>query len=80
MSDNLKLLPVSVVAKRLDTSVYTVYRLISCGDLGAIRTGVTKGLRVPENDLSDFVKRRHTFEEFEDAEQNNAEWRRNYRK
>jgi excisionase family DNA binding protein len=79
MSDNLKLLPVSVVVKRLASSKSTVYRLIACGDLGAVRTGEKKGLRVPAADLDLFLTRRHTFEEFEDAEQNNHEWRRNYR-
>ncbi len=43
------MLEVSVVARRLDVSPSTVYRLMDQGKLQRIRVGVTKGYRIPES-------------------------------
>lgn len=53
-----KLLPVSVVAKRLGCSVANVYRLIASGELVCVRTGVSKGYRVVAAELERFRERR----------------------
>ena len=53
-----KLLPVSVVARRLGRSVDTVYRLIAAGELVCIRTGLTQGYMVEEDEVERFKERR----------------------
>lgn len=51
-----KLLPVSVVARRLGCSVSNVYNLIAAGRLVAMRRGVKKGYAVRERELARFVQ------------------------
>ena len=53
-----KLLPVSVVARRLGCSIDNVYRLIAAGELVCIRTGLKKGYMVEEDELACFKERR----------------------
>lgn len=50
-----RLLPVSVVSKRLGNHISTVYRLIESGDLPAVRTGTKKGYRVKSGDLDQYI-------------------------
>ena len=53
-----RLLDVSQVAKRLNVSRSTVYRLIELGDLQASRFGTSYCIRVSESDVEDFKKDR----------------------
>ena len=56
MSD--KLLDMSMVAKRLDISRASAYRLKDDNVLPAVQTGPRKGYRVKESDLNDYKHRR----------------------
>lgn len=58
MSDGLKLLSVSVVARRLNCSEKNIYNLISCGELQCVRVGVKKGFSIPESEIAAFIERR----------------------
>lgn len=58
MLSDWRLLPVSIVAQRLGCSVANVYRLIEGGELVCLRTGASKGYKVPENELAAFLERR----------------------
>jgi len=49
-----RLLDVSQVAKRLNVSRSTVYRLIERGDLQASKFGTSYCIRVSESDVEDF--------------------------
>jgi excisionase family DNA binding protein len=53
-----KLLDVSMVAKRLGVSPATTYRLIGAGLLNAIRTGLTKGFKVRQGEVEDYLLKR----------------------
>jgi excisionase family DNA binding protein len=53
-----KLLDVSMVAKRLDVSPATAYRLIGAGVLNAIRTGLTKGFKVKQGEVDAYLLKR----------------------
>ena len=53
-----RLLPINVVAARLGCSVANVYKLIGSGQLVCLRTGVSKGYKVPEDELEAFIARR----------------------
>lgn len=52
-----KLLPVSVVARRLGCSVSNVYNLIAAGEMTCVRVGASKGYKVPEDELAAFLAR-----------------------
>ena len=52
-----KLLPVSVVARRLGCSVSNVYNLIAAGEMTCVRVGASKGYKVPERELARFMER-----------------------
>lgn len=56
MSGEEKMLPVSVVARRLGCSVSNVYNLIAAGRLVALRRGVKKGYAVRERDVEVFLR------------------------
>ena len=63
-----KLLPISIVAKRIKISRSTAYKLIEIGQLKAIKTGCSRGLRVPEKELE-----KKEFQEYrESAERRNG--------
>lgn len=51
-----KLLPVSVVARRLGCSPANVYRLIAVGRLACVNVGARKGYRVPESAVAALVR------------------------
>lgn len=53
-----RLLPVSVVARRLGCSPVNVYRLIGRGDLACVRIGPCKGYRVPESAVEALIRAR----------------------
>jgi len=50
---------VATVARLLQISESSVYRMIRKGELKAIRTGPKKGFRVPAPALEEFLKRRN---------------------
>jgi len=52
----MKLLTVRTVSERLAMSISGVYKLITYGELKAVRTGVKKGYRIAENDLKTFLE------------------------
>jgi len=52
----MKLLTVRTVSERLTMSISGVYKLITYGDLKAVRTGRRKGLRINETDLDSFLE------------------------
>lgn len=54
-----KMLTPTEVAKRLDVSVFTVYRYIKAGKLNAIKYSATN-FRIDPKDLEDFLKRHKT--------------------
>lgn len=54
----VKLLPVSTVARRLGCSVGNVYSLLERGELVCIRTGASKGYKITESELAAFLERR----------------------
>lgn len=56
--ENWRLLPVSTVARRLGCSVGNVYKLLERGELVCLRTGASKGYKVPEDELEAFIARR----------------------
>jgi excisionase family DNA binding protein len=53
-----RLLPVSVVAKRLSVCTQTIYNAIIFGKLRAVRVGPKCGIRVFESDLDEYLKGR----------------------
>lgn len=53
-----RLLPVSVVAKRLDISERSVRRMMDRGQLRKIVTGPVKAYRVPESSVAAFLMSR----------------------
>jgi excisionase family DNA binding protein len=53
-----RLLPVSIVSRRLCVGTSTVYRLFEGGELPCVRVGAKKGYRVRESDLVAFLVRR----------------------
>ena len=57
-NQDVKLLPVSVAARRLGCSPSNIYRLIATGELVAIRTGASKGYKVPGSEIEAFTERR----------------------
>ena len=53
-----RLYDVQSVARRMDVSRSLVYRLIESGELPAFRMGAKNCIRISEDDLNDFLKRR----------------------
>lgn len=53
----MKLLRIDIVAKRLDCSKRQAYRLVSEGELEALKIGQTKGLRVSEDSLNNYIRK-----------------------
>jgi excisionase family DNA binding protein len=53
-----KLLRVSTVAKRLNVSKQSVYNHIIAGNLSAVRTGPSCGIRIFQSSLNDFIEKR----------------------
>lgn len=58
-----KWLEVSAVARRLNVSLATVYRLIGSKMLRSNKMGVSRCLRISERSIADFEKRREYAEE-----------------
>ena len=54
---------VSAVARRLNVSAATVYRLIKVGSLRSTKMGVSRCLRVSEKSVGDFETMRATAEQ-----------------
>jgi excisionase family DNA binding protein len=53
-----RLLPVSVVARKLNVCTQTVYNSIVAGDIRAVRVGPKCGIRIFESDLDEYLKGR----------------------
>ena len=51
-----KLLPVSIVADRLNLSSQSVYNLIVAGQISAVRIGPKAGIRIYESEIERFLK------------------------
>ena len=60
--DASKLLSANIVAKRLNISLRTVYRLISAGEIKAVNVGAgtIPQWRVPENVVNAFLDKRES--------------------
>lgn len=55
---NEKMLDLSIVAKRLDISLASAYRLINSNKLKFIKCGPKKGYKVREADLAEYLFKR----------------------
>lgn len=53
-----KIYTVKEIAEKLQVHYITVYSLVQRRELEAIRIGKTKGLRITEEALNDFIKRK----------------------
>ena len=53
-----KIYTIKEIAEKLQVHYITVYSLVQRRELEAIRIGKTKGLRITEEALNDFIKRK----------------------
>lgn len=53
-----KIYTIKEIAEKLQVHYITVYNLVQRRELEAIRIGKTKGLRITEEALNDFIKRK----------------------
>ena len=61
----MQLLSVGVVARKMNCSTSTVYRLIASGEITCFRVGPKKGYMIEVESVVRFIKRRREREEAE---------------